>query len=76
MLSGLKFSGHCVSSQNRPSLTADDFLKQESAVNCCKDLQWNSFEVTLYTFWCKRLKITWKGWSLSSTYMHSLHRDG
>lgn len=39
MLSGLKFSGHCVASENRQSLTADDLLKQEPAVNCCKDLR-------------------------------------
>lgn len=58
MLSGLKLSGHCVTSQNRQALTADDLLKQEPAVSCFKDLQWNSFEVTLCTFWCTRLKIT------------------
>lgn len=58
MLSGVKLSGHCATSQNRQSLTVDDLLKQEPAVNCCKDLQWNSFEVTLCTFWCKTLKIT------------------
>lgn len=39
MLSGLKLSGHCVTSQNRQSLTADDLLKQEHAVNFYKDLQ-------------------------------------
>lgn len=50
MLSGLKLSGHCVTSQNRQSLTVDDLLKQEPAGNCCKDLQRNSFEVTLCTF--------------------------
>lgn len=57
MLSWLKLSGHCVTPQSRQYLTPDDLLKQGPAVNCCKALQWNSFEVTVCIFWCKGLKI-------------------
>lgn len=51
-------SGHSVTSQSRQYLTADDLLKEELDVNCCKALQWNSFEVTVCIFWCKGLKVT------------------
>lgn len=39
MLSGLKLSGHSVTSQSKQYLTADDLLKQGPDVNCCKALQ-------------------------------------